>query len=523
MEQTRRLLGLPENFGPLTLHLPNNLTRSTAGLNGIKNNLTTDSCFSTVDEDDTVLDPGCPLSALSFEFNSRNPLIIRSVHDTITMDEYMAWPLPQPVYENPVSRPNTSGSTWNKPFHVFLWADFKQKVVTWIDSNHQQHSQRVDRPVFVPRVITEEVQSLQPFILDNLLDISAKCFIPPSQFKARRQITACIGEPDHLMTRDGKIVAVVEEKGFWTLTTVDIVNIYNTTTSVTSAVNQLYHYMRLNHRKYGILTSYENTWFVYRSQECSVCDELEGHETLYISEGISFNSQMPAVLQCFSFFNSIVNDTYMDSPPTSKRPSRANSATQNSRQPSLTVSPRDSLSRGGSPLSSERQINQKAQDFDVNDFKLDTVLGEGRSKVYLDYYESRPIALKTADIAKHQEMLPELLNEVAVYEELSELQGKGIPKLFCHGYLEDVLYCVGISICGSVPEILTEQQKHMLLNTLESIHGVGILHNDIKKDNILIDEVGNPYIIDFGFSTRNTSQVDQEDERRLLLRLIESL
>jgi hypothetical protein len=91
------------------------------------------------------------------------------------------------MYENPVARPNTSGSnTWKT--HVFLWSDFKQSVVSWIDGNHHQHSQRVDKPVFVARVITEEVQTLQPFILDNLLNVSAKCFTPTSEFKAQRQI-----------------------------------------------------------------------------------------------------------------------------------------------------------------------------------------------------------------------------------------------------------------------------------------------------------------------------------------------
>ena len=52
-------------------------------------------------------------------------------------------------------------------------------------------------------------------------------------------------------------------------------------------------------------------------------------------------------------------------------------------------------------MSSEVQINEHPQDFDVDDFKFDTVVGEGRSKVYLDYYESSRIALKVADIAKH--------------------------------------------------------------------------------------------------------------------------
>jgi predicted Ser/Thr protein kinase len=441
--------------------------------------------------------------------------------DTITIDEYMVSPLPHPQYDNPVQRPNTSGSTWRRPTHLSLWADFRESVISWIDSHHQLHSKQVERPVFISRVITEEVSDLQPFILDNLLQVSAKCFIPPSHFKRRRQIPSCIGEPDHLMVRNGEIVAVIEDKGNWTLRSGDIVNEYNSSRTSASAVNQLYQYLRLNHRTYGVITSYDHTWFVYRSQQCSICDESEGHETLYVSEGIPYTAQNPSVLQCFAYFNSIVNHNHMDSPPTSKRSSRASSATRLSRAASATF--QSGSFRGTSGLLHEIQINDQAHDFDVDDFKLNTVLGEGRSKVYLDHYESQPIALKTADIAKHPEMLPELQNEVSVYEELSELQGKAIPRLVCHGYVEAVLYCVGLSVCGTVPKKLTEQQKQRLLDILESIHQIGILHNDIREENILVDESGNPFIIDFGFATRSSLVADQLEERDLLQRLIENM
>jgi hypothetical protein len=199
-----------------------------------------------------------------------------------------------------------------------------------------------------------------------------------------------VGEPDQLMVRNGEIVAIVEERGNWTLRSDDIAN-DNSTRASASAVNQLYRYMRLNHIKYGVITSYENTWFVYQSQECSLCDDAQGHGTLYVSEGIPHTAQNPSVLQYFSYFNSIVNDDRATL-STSTCCSKANTVTQ--------------LTSPAEPQSSSfRERRYLWHDFDVDDFKLKTVLGEGRSKVYLDHYKSQPIALKTADIAKNREML----------------------------------------------------------------------------------------------------------------------
>ena len=58
----------------LTLHLPDSVQRSASGLG--------EDCFATVDENDTTLDTGCPLSALgSLGSKSKQPLIIKSKND----------------------------------------------------------------------------------------------------------------------------------------------------------------------------------------------------------------------------------------------------------------------------------------------------------------------------------------------------------------------------------------------------------------------------------------------------------
>ncbi|CAI2167529.1 3574_t:CDS:2 [Funneliformis geosporum] len=47
---------------------------------------------------------------------------------------------------------------------------------------------------------------------------------------------------------------------------------------------------------------------------------------------------------------------------------------------------------------------------------------------------------------------------------------------------------------------IKQQQKSKALKALKIIHSHNILHNDIRKENILVNEKGDIYIIDFGMS-----------------------
>ena len=85
------------------------------------------------------------------------------------------------------------------------------------------------------------------------------------------------------------------------------------------------------------------------------------------------------------------------------------------------------------------------------------------------------------------------------------------------------MYCIGFSLCGTVPKALSESQKQSALSIIDAIHNRGIIHNDIKKENILIDENGLVYLIDFGFATVNSCKDAQQDERNQMLTCIESL
>ena len=61
------------------------------------------------------------------------------------------------------------------------------------------------------------------------------------------------------------------------------------------------------------------------------------------------------------------------------------------------------------------------------------------------------------------------------------------------------------------------------MSIVDAIHDRGIIHNDIKKENILVDENGRVYLIDFGFATLNSCEDAQQDEKDRMLMCIESL
>lgn len=53
---------------------------------------------------------------------------------------------------------------------------------------------------------------------------------------------------------------------------------------------------------------------------------------------------------------------------------------------------------------------------------------------------------------------------------------------------------------GIFPEFKAARIVYKIIEGLNHIHDANVVHRDIKPDNIIIDEYGNPKIIDFGLS-----------------------
>ena len=65
-------------------------------------------------------------------------------------------------------------------------------------------------------------------------------------------------------------------------------------------------------------------------------------------------------------------------------------------------------------------------------------------------------------------------------------------------------YVIGTTLAGTslnnYGQKITDQHKNKALGALELIHSHGILHNDIRAENILIDDANHVNLIDFGMA-----------------------
>ena len=164
------------------------------------------------------------------------------------------------------------------------------------------------------------------------------------------------------------------------------------------------------------------------------------------------------------------------------------------------------------------------QNFSFADFKFKSILGEGRSgKTLLCTFRDDTIALKSVDLSKASPyVLEEMQKEVEIYKDLADIQGKYIPKLICYGYYGGGMsFVIGLTIVGTMlsDQKITKRQRSRAIKGLEAIHKHGILHNDIREENILINDNGDIYLIDFGMASREDTKKKRKlfDEEQLKL------
>jgi predicted Ser/Thr protein kinase len=194
---------------------------------------------------------------------------------------------------------------------------------------------------------------------------------------------------------------------------------------------------------------------------------------------------------------------------------RQDTRNQNSDQSSNRRGSRDS--KGSRGPSQDPKTEMQELTYGYTEFKLKGILGCGQTgRTFKAIFHGESVAMKAIDLFKEANLLRRIQREIDIYKKLIKIQERYIPKLICYGYYG---YGMGYFMCVTIVGTTLNHhsidcnQRDMAFEALRAIHSHGILHNDIQEENILVNEQGEIYIIDFGMSfiTDNSEHFYEEE------------
>jgi predicted Ser/Thr protein kinase len=248
--------------------------------------------------------------------------------------------------------------------------------------------------------------------------------------------------------------------------------------SIFHEITQVYGYLSDNSLRYGILTTYECTWFIYRP-----------HPTIMnISSPFACDSEFPTLVQAYCYFLSLLNENHL-----TDRTPRVSHALKRKRLQTVEISHHISTRaakrfRGGIP-----------DDFSVEDISVSRILGQGAcGSVYEWDYNGKPTAVKLCDYTKNKEGYQMMQKEVDVYKTLASLQGRNIPEFLFSGHISNFFVICTSRINGKPCQSMNDDYQRQVDSICDEMRTLGIVHTDLRESNILLDEDKQIWIIDFG-------------------------
>ena len=501
------------------------------------------------------------LTSQNRELTSELDKLKERVGDKLTETQLLALVPPSITYihSRKKSEATTDSPHGRTPHSVRRWDNFLRNANGMaMDSTSRQF----DRPTFKYPEASEE-RNVQVALEINVFDVLSATIGDRQQPKEKiRNASALIsikGIPDFVLLAGDKLLFPIEVKTKWILPDDNIVGIFNakdTPAFVIDSIRQIFGYMAQNKCRYGVLSTYDKTWFLLRPEDTP--------GALFISDVVKDENTSPTLLQCFAHIMSLARqDPDCPSPPPSPprtlgdSPEPPEEKDDEDKDPTYPP-PKSGSGKGGqgsgrggtgkkgdtsntskrnrpgvgggreSPGNEQLNRELRLENFDWDSFEVAGVLGEGRSgKVFEGTLRGERVVIKLSDLWQHPELHEEMLREARTYVELGKLQGHGIPKLKGAGYTAGGLFALMTEFGGSPIEVedLNDEKREMILHVLASIHSEGFLHGDLRCENILIEHWRDgPRItfIDFGFSRKFSNHEESEREMTALKRMIGS-
>ncbi|PKY62353.1 hypothetical protein RhiirA4_488692 [Rhizophagus irregularis] len=196
--------------------------------------------------------------------------------------------IPPPITYSPdcVTSKTTTKAVGDPPASVQLWGDFFEQV----NSFHFDQQPIFERPRFNDRFAVVDEEDVRNAINVNICMILNDLTGPDYVYS--RKSTDTPGIPDFNCHLVGSLILVIEAKRKHVLEDMgeETFPEFYQTSKGGDVIQQIYNYMGGNELRYGILTTYDNHWFLRRE-----------HAKLWISKTLPLKSESPPVLKAYAY------------------------------------------------------------------------------------------------------------------------------------------------------------------------------------------------------------------------------
>ncbi|CAG8722625.1 1445_t:CDS:1, partial [Funneliformis caledonium] len=293
----------------------------------------------------------------------------------------------------------------------------------------------------------------------------------------------------------------------------DVIQAYRQNTGdFADNINEVYDYMCELGLKYSILTTYECTWFLKRSEDdnsillISPCQRNDNNDPtilqfynylLHLSKNEPLMSPSPTVIKEIDYFR----DDYLDydsetfSGPSHKR---LYSGSEEGNFEIKKFRHDESITEGSRRIYDDDQTIIRGV-LDWNKVIIKNEIGtSSNGNIYLVEYNGEQLEAKFTDGDDWKRA--DLEKEARIYNRLSTLQGVHIPQVKYIGFtLKGEKYVFATEHITKTSRLL-QRYKEKALNAIKEIHSAGIIHMDICESNFIV------------------GHIDDKDEERVFVR-----
>mmetsp|Transcript_33897 Transcript_33897/g.54917 ORF Transcript_33897/g.54917 Transcript_33897/m.54917 type:complete len:503 (+) Transcript_33897:167-1675(+) len=414
------------------------------------------------------------------------------------------------------------------------WESFPDDVASFLEENRETFSSSLEAdPLFVAASPPDDEYMIlnsywKPHIAENISRVLEGTVRKPFGVRV-------LTRPDLVYVVEDEVRCVFELKTFWAFDYGELIGELSGDLSnddkLCKVVMQVYSQMSVNKLKYGVMSTYNKTWFFKRPGP-------SGANIFEVYGPVLATSEAPFThFQALKFL--LERDDYRHH-STFSSPSKGIKLRLRSAESFPTSNDSTGNNRGNGSVSASSEVSdsnrvhdspsklrrvEAAEDVSPSNLELDispddlvdvSFLGEGRcGSVVRTVIDGTLVAVKVIDLMNVEGAWDELRNEVEAYKLLEGCQGDVVPSFYGSSLYGPLGFLVMEVIIGDplsdvvVGSCDKEDMYKKALHALQAVHEKGVLHGDIRLENFILRRDGKVVLLDFGHCGR---VVDYEDE-----------